>query len=179
MYKIYSVNNEEKGIFINLKKLQVNNYGELLFLNEYLEKYSNYNNLILINVIPIDNISNNIIDITKENNDYVEKIYSMIKNYNNINICFSSSNVRILNKQKKKFINNNCGYYLTDDLNYPDCTFYVLLEKKYNRKKIDLEIKNNHKIFIITTDDTIPQLENEIKKDFDNYNNIFLIKKTL
>lgn len=180
MYKIYSFNSDdEQGIFINLRNLEVNNYGELLCLDKYLDKYSNYNKLILINVIPIDNTSSDIVNINKENMEYIEKIYNIISNHKNINIKFCSTSIRILNALNNYFIHNNCGYYVSDDLNYPDSKFYIFPEKKYNIEKIINEIKNNNLVYIFVKDDCFYQIKQEIINEINDKSSIYLIKKTL
>lgn len=179
MYKIYSVNNnEEVGIFLTLKKLSINYYGELLFLDKYLDKIIDYNKLVLINVLPIDNISSNIVDINKENIEYINKIHSIAKKYKNININYCSTSTRILNSLQQVFIHNNCGYYVSNDLNYPDNRFYIFPEEKTTYKNLKKEIDNNKKIFIVTSDDTYSSVRNDIMNNYNNYDNIFLIKKT-
>ena len=136
MYDIFSLTDDVTGIFIDLKNLQLNNNGELLFLDEYLEKY-NDSNFLIINVIPIDNISNNIVDINKENSDYVENIFNIVSKYSSLTIYFCSTSTRILDTLKNVFIHKNCGYYISEDLNYPDSDFYIIQ-------------KNSEPLFIIT-----------------------------
>ena len=136
MYDIFSLTDDVTGIFIDLKNLQLNNNGELLFLDEYLEKY-NDSNFLIINVIPIDNISNNIVDINKENSDYVENIFNIVSKYSSLTIYFCSTSTRILDALKNMFIHKNCGYYISEDLNYPDSDFYIIQ-------------KNSEPLFIIT-----------------------------
>lgn len=177
MYKIYSLyNSKEVGIFINLRNLEVSYYQELLPLSKYLEKYREYDKLIIINVIPIDNISNDILSINKENIEYVEKIFSIINNYKNLNIKVCSTSIRILNALNNFFIHNNCGYYISNDLNYPSCKFYIFPENKYNTIRIDNEINNNNNLVFIFADESY---YNQIKNDFNDTSNIYLIKKTL
>lgn len=171
MYDIYSLSDNIIGKFVKLKNLEVNYNGELLFLDKYLDKYNNNNNLLLLNVIPIDNISTNIVDINKENEEYVEKIYELVNNYSNIKFC--STSTRILNVLKSKFIHSNCGYYLSDDLNCPDSNFYIVSDKKYYSSKI-----SNKELFIITDENNYKELKEFIKNNFINYNNIYIIKKT-
>lgn len=178
MYKIFSLDtDEEKGIFINLKNLEVNYYGELVNIDKYLTTYINYNKLIIINVIPIETVNKDIINIQKENSNYIEKVYSIIKKYPFLNIKLCSTSTRILDYLEKFFSYDNCGYYISKDLNYYNSKFYIFPEEKYNIKNIETEINNNKLVFIITNDDIDFSIKKELVNNFNNCNDIYIIKK--
>ena len=178
MYKVYSIKDSSfKGIFINLKNLEINYYNEILSLNKYLDKYNNEDNFI-INIIPISNISNNILNITKENIEYINTIYKIISKFDEKNIKFCSSSIRIYNLLTNKFFHKNCGYYVSDDLNYPDSSFYIFPQEKFNIEKIQEELKKD-KTILIFVDNKYDEIKNRIINSISNYDNIYLIKKTL
>lgn len=179
MYRIYSIKEDTvAGIFINLKNLEVNYYNEVLPLDKYLKKYD-VNNNIIINVIPISNISTDISNITKENTEYINMIYKIINSFNNPNIKFCSTSIRIYNLLIEKFFHNNCGYYISDDLNYPNCSFYIFPQEKFDIKKIYHEIKKDKKVFIFIDNEKHMEIKNKIISNINNYDNIYLIEKTL
>lgn len=164
------INNDNNvlGIFVNVRNLQVNYNGEFIELNTYLQKLSEFKKRIILNIIPIDNTSTDIISIQKENKNYVNRIKEIVSNYNDLNFWYASTSTRMLYFLEQFFKNNCCGYYLSDDLNYVDTCFYIFPKNKYNQEIITQQLVMGKYIYLLAKDsEELTFYINNIKDNLD------------
>lgn len=169
-------NNNIDGIFVTVRDLQVNYNGALIPLDEYLQKLENFKKKVILNIVPINNTSKDIISIQRENRSYVNDIKEITDKYSNINFWYTSTNTRILYFLEEFFKSRCCGYYLSDDLNYVDTCFYIFPLNKYNKEIITQELERDKYIyFIVNNSDDLNILHKLLVKDFSEWMNSLTI----
>lgn len=170
-------NDSVDGLFINVRNLQVNYNGQFIDLSDYLEKLGNIKKKVILNIIPINNTSTDIISIQRENRNYVNELYNITEKFKDINFWYTSKSTRILYFLEEFFKSNCCGYYISEDLNYVDTCFYIIPPEKYNKEIISVELGRDKYIYFIVDSkaelDTITKL---IEEDFkDEINSLSII----
>lgn len=168
--------NDIDGIFLTVKDLQVNYNGALIPLDEYLQKLDNFKKKVILNIVPINNTSKDIISIQRENRSYVNDVKEITDKYSNINFWYTSTNTRILYFLEEFFKSRCCGYYLSDDLNYVDTCFYIFPLNKYNKEIIIQELERDKYIFFIVNNSAdLNTLQKLLEKDFAEWMNSLTI----
>lgn len=170
-------NDSVDGLFISVRNLQVNYNGQFIDLSDYLEKLGNIKKKVILNIIPINNTSTDIISIQRENRNYVNELYNITEKFKNINFWYTSTSTRIIYFLGDFFESNCCGYYISDDLNYVDTCFYIFPLEKYNKEIISMELDREKYIFFIVDNKAeLDTITNLIEEDFkDELSNLSII----
>ena len=155
------------GLFINVRDLEVNYNGEFIGLENYLEKLEDVSKNIILNIIPISNDSSDIVSIKRENKSYINNIQEITSKFPSLKFLYTSTNIRII---------ESCGYYISDDLNFFDSSFYVLPFGKYDVSVVQEQIKKEKKLMIMVNDvSQYDILMNFIEDNFFDKDNFFVI----
>lgn len=132
---------------------ELNNY-EIILLDDILSKLSKYqfDKRIYINIVPSNNLvinDENIIEITKRMNEYVNELITIIDKYQNLTIQLHSTSQSIINILKQKTNNIKIGFVIYgDNLNYIDVNYYIITMNTFNDNIINLLLKNNKEVII-------------------------------
>ena len=136
------------GLFINVRDLEVNYNGEFIGLENYLEKLDDVSKNIILNIIPISNDSSDIVSIKRENKSYINNIQEITSKFPSLKFLYTSTNIRIIEELTLCFGSKSCGYYISDDLNFFDSSFYVLPFGKYDVSVVQEQIKKEKKLIL-------------------------------
>ena len=164
------------GLFINVRDLEVNYNGEFIVLEDYLEKLEDVSKNIILNIIPISNDSSDIVSIKRENKSYINNIQEITSKFPSLKFLYTSNNIRIIEELTLCFGSKSCGYYISDDLNFFDSSFYVLPFGKYDVSVVQEQIKKEKKLMIMVNDvSQYDILMNFIEDNFFDKDNFFVI----
>lgn len=121
-------------------------------LSEQPEKKDVYLNLAPTNqgVLSDENIK----DIAKISDRYVENVKNIVEKYKNLTIHIHSVSRNLVTKLKEKITNFEIGFAFTgNDLSFIDVDYYVIVSNTRNDNIIDILLKENKKVIIYITSD--------------------------
>lgn len=144
---------------INNSTLEQLQEYEIILLDDLLKSLSKktIKKDIYINLSPTNQgilSDENISEIAKKTNDYIDALKTVIDSYRNLNIKLHSVNRGLITNVKKKIPGFEVGFIFTgEDLNYIDVDYYVLISSTQNDAIIDILLKKQKKVILYISSD--------------------------
>ncbi len=132
---------------------------EIIPLDNLLNKISQekVKKEIYINLYPLKTViltDENIEEVTKRMNNYVDSLKLVIDKYSNLDIFLHCINRNIVTMLKQKITNHKIGFVIYgDDLNFIDVDYYVILMNAFSDGIIDLLIKRKKEVILYISSD--------------------------
>lgn len=161
--KIVIFNSPSAGAAVT-NTINTSTYGELqeyeiILLDEVL-KNLNENPIkkdLYINITPSNPIilnDDNIQEVTKKMNNYVDEVKEIIEKYKNLTINLHSNSRNLVSILKQKITNYKIGFSITgNDFNFIDVDYYVLISNTQNDAVIDTLLNQNKEVIIYVYSD--------------------------
>ncbi len=157
-YNIYTSIDANINTIENSNLKELNNYEVELFENTL--KNLNERNLqkdIYVNIAPFRTgqlTDENIQDISRRINLYVNKIKEAIDKYPNLSIHLHTINQSIATVLKDKIKDHRIGFVITNrDLNFIDVNYYIMTMPSFNDTIIDILLKENKEVILYVNSD--------------------------
>lgn len=161
--KIVVFNNSAIGIAItntiNNSTLEELQGYEIVLLDEVL-KNLNQNPIkkdLYINLAPSNPgllTEDNIQQVTKSMNDYIDELKKVISPYTSLTINLHSISRNLITILKQKITTSKIGFAVTgEDATFIDVDYYVLISNTQNDAIIDTLLKNNKEVIIYVSSD--------------------------
>lgn len=157
-YNIYTSIDANINTIENSNLKELNNYEVELFENTL--KNLNERNLqkdIYVNIATFRTgqlTDENIQDISRRINLYVNKIKEAIDKYPNLSIHLHTINQSIATVLKDKIKDHRIGFVITNrDLNFIDVNYYIMTMPSFNDTIIDILLKENKEVILYVNSD--------------------------